>query len=488
MSLPTPVIAPVADIPAASLPTTAALDGSGSLPSSGGTTIVAWEWVLHDAPPGSTAFINNPTTATPTLANIDMVGSYLISLKVTDDDGAESFSGIEPVQASSAPYGFTFPAVGSMISVRVVTANAGLVKVAHGERAWLGRGLWELVDEIDTLRGDVDGILGGGFSGDLYTDNIYELTPANDIRVHHPVRIDTIKPRTGSTVNIQNSVTTPAVRNTSLVVQATTSTLLLQAQTNATLMGTAGFARVQAGGAGNFVQVVSYDHEATLEGKTEARVESASGDVALVSRNYGADGRVYAYGTVKLGNHRTQSQVGPLTDTFSTEKTLPWYPAGPPYPFKFGAGAFDTNGASGPLIDFAVYITANGTFPASPTQVDFKLRSAFNPHGDIPGVPELQTLCHYQLSVPGGVASAVPTVIRGQFQPTGSNAGVTAITEFVSGLGTPGTPIQFANFPLIGSGYLTTTTPLDFDVRIQCADDTIQFQIVSARFSLVQGC
>jgi hypothetical protein len=49
-------------------------------------TIVAWQWTLIDAPPSSTASLLNPTTATPTLQNVDKEGSYRIFLEVTDDN------------------------------------------------------------------------------------------------------------------------------------------------------------------------------------------------------------------------------------------------------------------------------------------------------------------------------------------------------------------------------------------------------------------
>ncbi len=49
-------------------------------------SIVAWAWTLVYKPPGSAASLLNPTTATPTLQNVDVVGTYKMFLEVTDDN------------------------------------------------------------------------------------------------------------------------------------------------------------------------------------------------------------------------------------------------------------------------------------------------------------------------------------------------------------------------------------------------------------------
>jgi hypothetical protein len=203
MSLqPTPIIAEVSDVTGA-LPASVQLDGTGSLPAEGppaGTYISEWRWTLHHKPEGSAATLTNSETATPTLTNIDMVGSYLISLQVTDDLGRTSHTGINPIQSTAPPYGFKFPAITSMVAVRVPTVS-GLVKLAYGERKWLERGLWELVDRIEENTNAITGLqanIGDSVASadTIYVNNINELTGGHDVRFLAPVRLDTLKGRT----------------------------------------------------------------------------------------------------------------------------------------------------------------------------------------------------------------------------------------------------------------------------------------------------
>ncbi len=203
MSLePTPIIAEVPDV-TGTLPASVQLDGTGSLPAEGppaGTSITGWLWTLHHKPEGSEAVLTNTGTPNPTLTNIDMVGSYLISLQVTDNLGRVSHSGISPIQSSSPPYGFKFPAVTSMVAVRVPT-ESGLVKLAYGERRWLERGLWELVDRLEENSNAITSLQGSlgdsvASADTIYVNNIDELDTAHDIHFLKPVRLDTLKGKT----------------------------------------------------------------------------------------------------------------------------------------------------------------------------------------------------------------------------------------------------------------------------------------------------
>lgn len=81
------------------VPFNAALDGSASSDPDGGT-ITAYLWTLLYSPPGSAASITGPTTATPTLANIDIEGTYLVHLQVTDSGAEVSGSALPPPAAS----------------------------------------------------------------------------------------------------------------------------------------------------------------------------------------------------------------------------------------------------------------------------------------------------------------------------------------------------------------------------------------------------
>jgi hypothetical protein len=184
---PIPVIQPVDDILYADIPVASVtLDGTGSTPSTGAADVVQWLWTLHSKPPNSTADLVNPTTATPQLINIDLPGSYLVSLQVTDNLGRSSHAGIEPIQSTNVPYGFSFPALSSMIAVRALTVN-GLVKAAYGERQWLARGLWELVDRVDDHSSQLNTV---PINGQVYADDIYEFTSGHGITIHHDVTFE----------------------------------------------------------------------------------------------------------------------------------------------------------------------------------------------------------------------------------------------------------------------------------------------------------
>lgn len=137
------------------LPQNVVLSGSTSTPGDG-SSITGYQWHLLDKPPGSTAVLTDATTATCTLTGVDLVGTYRLFLVVQNNLGDFSFQEPNPQQLAVAPYSFSAPPASAFKTVTVETDNAGLIKVAYGERTWLERGLWPVVDEVDALRGEHD--------------------------------------------------------------------------------------------------------------------------------------------------------------------------------------------------------------------------------------------------------------------------------------------------------------------------------------------
>lgn len=142
-------------IAATSLPTSVVMSGTTST-FGDGASIVGYQWHLLAKPPGSAANLTDATSSVCTLNDIDLPGTYYVFLVVENDLGDFSFNQPTPKQLGIAPYTFTAPPATALRTVTVLTENAGLIKVAPGERDWLARGLWPLVDEVDALRGEHD--------------------------------------------------------------------------------------------------------------------------------------------------------------------------------------------------------------------------------------------------------------------------------------------------------------------------------------------
>jgi hypothetical protein len=301
-ALPIAVIDPVADREFSDLPVASiSLNGSSSLPSDGASGIAAWDWVLRSKPPTSAAYLGSATTATPTLLEVDVPGSYLVSLKVTDNLGIESFSGIEPVQANTAPYGFTFPPASSMLAVRVRTAG-GLVKVAYSERAWLEKGLWELVDKIDEHTAVIDQVEATTGSGQIYADDIFEKTLGHGIDVHHLVRLNELQNRTSDlliqTTGASNGISLLSADTIDLSSEGETSLLA----SSVTIESSAGDIALEAGTAsvlvsgGDITITASEDFLCDSTGSTSITsggnldVSSTSGDITI--ETLGSDGDI----------------------------------------------------------------------------------------------------------------------------------------------------------------------------------------------------
>jgi hypothetical protein len=124
--------------------------GNVSLTCSGSTTLpgATYQWTLIEKPPLSTAALTNATTATPTLTNVDVRGTYSVFLKITDSGGS-SHAYPYPVQATSAPYGFTTPLTTAFGVLRIAEEMTGLFKPGRGEYGWFEKGLWPLVDKLE---------------------------------------------------------------------------------------------------------------------------------------------------------------------------------------------------------------------------------------------------------------------------------------------------------------------------------------------------
>jgi len=128
-----------------SLPTTHALSGTGTF-FAPATAIVSYLWELVEKPAGSAAVLTSTTAQNPTLNSIDTPGTYLLFLRVTDDNpgGAEQSQGDKLKAPASA-----------FISVRAELPN-GLVKPAPSERDHADV-LLEWAVDIDANQTTMDG-------------------------------------------------------------------------------------------------------------------------------------------------------------------------------------------------------------------------------------------------------------------------------------------------------------------------------------------
>ena len=65
------------------------LDGTASYDPDDAQEVLTYAWEITSAPEGSTAYLDNPNLAQPTL-NADILGEYVVSLNVTDTTGLVS--------------------------------------------------------------------------------------------------------------------------------------------------------------------------------------------------------------------------------------------------------------------------------------------------------------------------------------------------------------------------------------------------------------
>jgi len=131
---------PYSNITYASLPTSQVLSGSGT-PGTGGTTIVGYAWTLIDVPTGSGASLSSGTAQNPTLNGIDLPGTYIAKLVVTDDAGGVSESATIDVPDAGFAY------------VCALTEHAALEIPGNSERNWKDK-LTGWADALDAAVGD----------------------------------------------------------------------------------------------------------------------------------------------------------------------------------------------------------------------------------------------------------------------------------------------------------------------------------------------
>jgi hypothetical protein len=131
---------PYSNITYASLPTSQVLSGSGT-PGTGGTTIVGYAWTLIDVPTGSAAALSSGTAQNPTINGIDLPGTYIAKLVVTDDAGGVSESATIDVPDAGFAY------------VCALTEHAALEIPGYSERNWKDK-LTGWADSLDAAVGD----------------------------------------------------------------------------------------------------------------------------------------------------------------------------------------------------------------------------------------------------------------------------------------------------------------------------------------------
>lgn len=142
----------------ADLPGSRVFSAASSVPGTGASSIVGYQWYLISKPPTSSASLTGDTTVSCTLTNIDVPGTYRVFCVVEDDEGASSFDNPRPVQDTNAPYAFSVPPMSAFGLIRALTRYASLPKLAYGEQEWLEDGYWPVVDEVDLLRRDIGSI------------------------------------------------------------------------------------------------------------------------------------------------------------------------------------------------------------------------------------------------------------------------------------------------------------------------------------------
>jgi hypothetical protein len=121
-------------------PTSQVLSGSAVV-TAPGTAITTWLWELLEKPDTSAASLSSTSAQNPVLNNIDLPGTYRLFLRGTDD--AAQSSEADKLRAPSSAF----------VQISVRTQHAGLQKPAPTQRDWHDE-YWEVVDELDDLRGD----------------------------------------------------------------------------------------------------------------------------------------------------------------------------------------------------------------------------------------------------------------------------------------------------------------------------------------------
>ena len=121
------------------LPAAVSLDGTDSYDPDG-DPISSYSWTVVEIPSGSSAALDDATSATPSFT-ADLPGTYLFLLQVTAD-GEDSETGALDAPASA------------YCAVTVTTEHLDLAIPATGERSW-GAKVQNALAELDALAGDL---------------------------------------------------------------------------------------------------------------------------------------------------------------------------------------------------------------------------------------------------------------------------------------------------------------------------------------------
>lgn len=209
---PTAIITqPIANVPFGDLPANVGLDGTSSTASAG--SIVAWEWTIRWRPEGSAAALSGATTSTPTLQNVDIPGTYVLDLNVQQTDLTWAWDHDDPDAWLTLPVVMPTARVYVVATTQYAELETPGLAERHDERVGSATNLmgkWAgLFNEVDSLRGDLDGFMTGAEFENIYVDNIYELTPAHDIVLKNDVSSEgTITIANGESL-VTRSISTP---------------------------------------------------------------------------------------------------------------------------------------------------------------------------------------------------------------------------------------------------------------------------------------
>lgn len=248
-AIPTPIIVAVSNLPWSNTADTVALDGTGSIPSTG-NTITGYQWTIFEQPDGVTgtwptdpnaAYLTNATTATPTLNNVLLPGSYGIILVVTDDNPDpkldSSYTSHVPTQLTAAQDGlygldegrFAGPIPSQIIWVRKEEQYSGLVKPGRGDRGWFSftGGHWDLIDKIE----EHAEYIAEEESGIRHYDEIQELTPS------HGVVVEDVKFEDGEISLPDGQMITTDVGGVSITFGGTSGVIDISAPTSVEFTG-----------------------------------------------------------------------------------------------------------------------------------------------------------------------------------------------------------------------------------------------------------
>lgn len=513
MARPIPVIVAVADV--TTLPTASVLlDGSGSLPSGGATSITAYQWVLLSKPVGSAAALTGATTATPTLTNVDTIGDYNIFLKVTDDAGRKSFETAYGVQhlppedlvTFDVPlYAFEMPVAGAFLVVKAPYAsgaarlNTSLYKPAPGEFGWLGHGLWTAIDLLAELRGEMLEVYDRP-DKELLADKISSQTPAAGVAIEGLNIKDT-----GTTTTLDSNRTTIRVADNltiaagkTLKVEATgdllvdtigatsggditSSAAVYTPELKTLLVSSAAALSVNAT---NNLDLGSANGSATLEAKTaivlyaeddDITLTADTGDIALTA-TLGGIALTAAHGqqittatTINTYNRRTHYIEGASVDTTSGGVLLPLHASGT---LNWEKYAFANYGTNGYFIEYDFFVIINGTLGA-PANLQMAPSLAVNYLG-----PAIDHLVGTPVTVllPGGVLTNYLVRITGYL--TQSNVGATKHWSSTTVAPSAIAPVHAQGESLAATGGRTLTgDDLQLRVWVSIPDDTISFKL-----------